>query len=144
MTAPERFIRWQSIVREQLSSASNTVLGLSTGIIAFLAAHLVNRELAPPRPESLYVASCLLLSFSIAAAVACALTRLNDYRITLKIVRQKDGHSDGAEVNSLRQTANLLGASTWILFHAQMLLFLLGGSFAVLAFILEVIGSRGT
>ncbi len=117
----DSFIRWQSITREHFSSVSNLVLGLATGLLAFLVSGI-----AYPKPANkcllvVDTGSMLLLAASVGMAVWCAINRLRDFRATAQLARSR---YKGEPVSSdERLETKVLGQLSWRLFSWQLVLF---------------------
>lgn len=112
------FVRWQAITREHLSSTSNLVLGLATGLLAFQSTLLLDHKLAVPCSFVFGVLSLAFLGGSVGFALWCAINRLRDFRLTAQIAhRRSNGEND---LNSEREEAKSLGKTTWHLFRAQI------------------------
>lgn len=129
----ESFVRWQGITRNYFSSVSNLVLGLSTGLLAFLVSGLTS-----PQPTSkclLFVgaASLFLLAASVALAVWCAINRLGDFRATAAIARSRWKNEP---INSAdRLESKVVGQLSWRLFWWQLVLFGFGSAGAALTIV---------
>lgn len=132
----ESFLRWQGITRDYFSSVSNLVLGLSTGLLAFLVSGLTS-----PQPDSrclLFVgtASVVLLAASVALAVWCAINRLRDFRATTKIARSR---WKGEPVNPTdRLESQAVGQLSWRLFWWQLVLFGFGSAGAAVSVVFRL------
>ena len=117
----ESFVRWQTVTRDYFSSVSNLVLGLATGLLAFLVSGVVP---SPPTSNCLLAVatgSMILLAVSVGLAVWCAINRLRDFRLTAQIARSR---YKGEQVSSdARQETKVLGQLSWLLFWWQLLLF---------------------
>jgi hypothetical protein len=117
----DSFIRWQTVTREHFSSVSNLVLGLATGLLAFLVSGLAH---SIPVNKCLLVTdtgSMILLAASVGLAVWCAINRLRDFRATAQIARSR---SKGEPVASdVRLETKVLGQLSWRLFWWQLVLF---------------------
>lgn len=129
----ESFVRWQGVTRDYFSSVSNLVLGLSTGLLAFLVSGLDSLQLTSKCFVFVGVASAVLLATSIALAVWCAINRLRDFRATTKIARSrwKGEAADPAD----RLDSKAVGQLSWRLFWWQLVLFGLGSVGAALTVI---------
>jgi hypothetical protein len=122
----ESFVRWQSATRKHFTATSNLVLGLATGLLAFVS----ERCLIAPRP-SCYVllasgTALLLLISSIGLALWCSINRLRDFRATAQIARQRANNQAAAAADHLETKA--LGQLSWRLFSWQLVLFGLGAA----------------
>ncbi|MGE8218488.1 MAG: hypothetical protein ACN6OU_01895 [Stenotrophomonas acidaminiphila] len=122
--AQESFVRWQTVTRDYFSKVSNLVLGLATGLLAFLVSGLTS---------SLPIAKCLLivgtvslalLALSVALAVWCAINRLRDFRATAQIARSRSKNEP--VLPDARQESEIMGQLSWLLFWWQLVLFGLG------------------
>ncbi|MFN3900210.1 MAG: hypothetical protein ACK4ML_07555 [Alishewanella aestuarii] len=132
----ESFIRWQGITRDYFSSVSNLVLGLSTGLLAFLVSGLVG---AQPAGRCLFIiATCamVLLAVSIGLAVWCAINRLRDFRATTQIARSR--YKDEPISSSDRQETKALGNLSWCLFWWQLVLFGIGAGGVAITIIVQM------
>lgn len=122
--AKERLVRWQGITREHFSSVSNLVLGLATGMLAFLVKTPSDLKTTDGCLLALSVTSLVLLASSVAVAISCAYNRLRDFRKTAQIARQR---SNGEPVpTGDRLEAKVLGEISWRLFGWQLGLFASG------------------
>jgi hypothetical protein len=120
----ESFVRWQANAREQFSSVSNLVLGLSTGLLAFLTSGLVSPNTASTCMLIISVASLAALTGSIALGVWCSINRLRDFRATAQIARSR---CNGDLVESeARADTKVIGNRSWQLFYCQVTLFVVG------------------
>lgn len=119
----DRFIRWQTKTNEQLSAASNTILGLATGLSGFVGWLLFDKE-RDAFLAGFAVASLVLLSLSIALGVWCAINRLSDFRLTMKVANPK--YQNDPRLVEWREMNVCLGRRTWLLFRLQSLSFLIG------------------
>lgn len=115
----ERFIRWQGHTLSQLSITLSLLGGLS---VAGLGLSLALLQKDNFKPEGVFaalfliaLASLLVASFS---SVAATVTRLLDFRLTAKKVR--DGEID-EPLTMFGVTANGWGRATWRLFWCTAL-----------------------
>lgn len=132
----ETFVRWQSVTREHFSSVSNLVLGLSTGLLAFLVSGVAS---AQPRNNCLLVfatGSMILLAISVGLAVWCAINRLRDFRATTQVVRAR--WKDESVGSSDRQETRALGDLSWRLFWWQLVLFGFGAAGVAITVIMQM------
>lgn len=119
--AQESFVRWQAITRDYFSSVSNLVLGLATGLLAFLVSGLTTSQ---PNTKCLLIVgtiSLALLAASVVLAVWCAINRLRDFRATAQIARLRS--KDGPVPFDARQESKIMGQLSWRLFWWQLVLF---------------------
>jgi len=122
--AQESFVRWQAVTRDYFSTVSNLVLGLATGLLAFLVSSLSSSQ---PTTKCLLIVgtiSLALLASSVVLAIWCAINRLRDFRATAQIARSR---SKGEPVPSgARQESKIMGQLSWCLFWWQLVLFSFG------------------
>jgi hypothetical protein len=118
--AQESFVRWQGITRDYFSSVSNLVLGLATGLLAFLVSGLASSQ---PNTKCLIVGTVSLawLAASVVLAVWCAINRLRDFRATAQIARSRS--EAGTDPSGARQESKIMGQLSWRLFWWQLVLF---------------------
>ncbi|OOF20746.1 hypothetical protein [Salinivibrio sp. IB872] len=132
----ESFIRWQSVTRDYFSSASNLVLGLSTGLLGFLVSGLIGAQ--PASRCLLIIATCAmnLLAISIGLAVWCAINRLRDFRATTQIARCRYKNEPVSSCD--RQETKALGNLSWRLFWWQLFLFGIGAGGVAITIIVQM------
>ncbi|QEI13464.1 hypothetical protein [Cellvibrio japonicus] len=132
----ESFVRWQGITRDYFSSVSNLVLGLSTGLLAFLVSGFV--VVQPVSSCLLIIATCsmVLLAISIGLSVWCAINRLRDFRATTQIARSR--YKDEPVSSSDRQETKALGKLSWCLFWWQLVLFGMGSCGVAITIIVQM------
>lgn len=117
----ESFVRWQAITRDYFSSVSNLVLGLATGLLAFLVSGLNSSQ---PHAKCLLIlgtVSLALLAASVVLAVWCSINRLRDFRATAQIARSRS--KDEPVASGARQESKIMGQLSWRLFWWQLVLF---------------------
>ncbi|WP_144900707.1 hypothetical protein [Luteimonas cucumeris] len=117
----ESFVRWQGVTRDYFSSVSNLILGLSTGLLAFLVSGLASQQATTTCLLILGTISLVLLAASVVLAVWCAINRLRDFRSTARIarLRSKNEHVPPGD----RLETKILGQLSWRLFWWQLVLF---------------------
>lgn len=132
--AQESFVRWQAVTRDYFSTVSNLVLGLATGLLAFLVSGLLSSLSTTKCLLVVGAVSLVLLASSVALAVWCAINRLRDFRATAKIARSR---SKGEPVSpDARLESRIMGQLSWRLFWWQLVLFgfgAVGGAITVVA-----------
>jgi|SRR5581483_28171 len=133
IVANKSFVRWQSATRKHFTVTSNLVLGLSTGLLAFVS----DKFLVPPRPcycvLIIGVVALLSLTGSIAMALICSINRLRDFRATAQIARKRAENGSGPSADRLETKA--LGRTSWRLFWWQLVLFGIGVATSVIALV---------
>jgi fumarate reductase subunit D len=132
----DSFVRWQAATRDHLSSVANLVLALATGLLAFQSTLLLEHKLSSYCAFGFAFASLFLLSASVVFALWCAINRLRDSRLTMRISRlRQKGDTD---LQELRDESKSLGKATWRLFCFQVSLFGLGAGCSALAVVVQV------
>ena len=130
--AHESFVRWQGITRDYFTAISNLVLGLSTGLLAFLLASLLSQP-ATRCISVIGTVSLIFLSASVGIAVWCAINRLRDFRATAKIARARS-KSQPVQPEARLET-KVMGELSWRLFWWQLVLFAFGAAAVAIAVI---------
>lgn len=122
----ESFVHWQTVTRDHFSSVSNLVLGLATGLLAFVVSGFPFLQLTSKCLLFVSTGSMLFLAASIGLAVWCAINRLRDFRATAQIARSR---SKGESVSpDARYNTKVLGRLSWRLFWWQLILFVFGAT----------------
>jgi hypothetical protein len=138
----ESFVRWQAITIVQLGYVIGLLLTIAIAMLGFAFAQIKDATWSPtPCEKFVFSGGLVLLTFSIAFALACAINRLCDFRETTKIARDrekwlrkgyKEPEIDGL-LNLRREHTENLGKCTWILFWCQAATFSLGALFLIIA-----------
>jgi hypothetical protein len=120
----ERFVRWQSNTIAQLSAALSLFSGLSIAALGFLFSLLRDPEFVPRGAyATVFLVALFGFFLSTVAGVAAVITRLLDFRLTAKKVRD----SAGEEVLTFFGTdASGYGRATWRLFWVLVVAFAVG------------------
>lgn len=131
----DSFIRWQSVTREHFTLTSSVVLGLSTGLLAFVS----ERLLTSPHPSCIVLltggVAILLLVLSIGLALWCSINRLRDFRATAQIARSQ-GRGVQAPPEDRLET-KILGERSWLLFWWQLTFFGVGATTSAIALLMR-------
>jgi hypothetical protein len=123
----DTLIRWQKEQREQLGSAIALLFGISSASLAFCASLLTIDSLTLGDDKTWFFLSAVtFFVLAILASVGATLSRLRDFRVTVKIVEKRDKPEEKAEVEKLRVRSRRLGELTWWLFYAQLFTFCVG------------------
>jgi hypothetical protein len=124
-----RFTRWQSITIAQLGYAINLVLSFSVASLGFaLSLAKETAQLASNCwAKHLLLFSIVLILFSIGAGLLCVINRLEDFKKTESIARDKErGELPPCEYARRRAETVELGKRTWRLCFWQIRLFCSG------------------
>ena len=123
--AQKSFVRWQGITRDYFTAVSNLVLGLSTGLLAFLLVSLLSKP-ATTCISVIGTVSLIFLGSSISIAIWCAINRLRDFQFTTKIARARS--RDKPISSESRLATKVMGKLSWNLFWCQLVLFAFGAA----------------
>jgi hypothetical protein len=131
----DSFIRWQSATREHFTLTSSVVLGLSTGLLAFVSERLLTGS--HPSCSVLLIggAAVLLLVLSIGLALWCSINRLRDFRATAQIARRRDRKEQVPPEDRLE--TKILGERSWLLFWWQLTFFGFGAAISAIALLMR-------
>ena len=122
----ERFIRWQSRLIEQSAYLNNLLTTIGIATIGFMFS-LVSKEFNPSCCQKLLITSGLFIVFlSTLFGILGAITRLFDYRATLKKIRLEIKKDSGETIGEFRKLYKVYGSYTWCFFHSQSITLLLG------------------
>ena len=124
----DSFQRWQDRTIEQLGRTSNLIIGLAGGGLALTITVL--REDKPILTcfdmALLYVYSSALV-LSIAAGLLVTVNRLDDFRLTAQIARNRTKQNYTPEqIEDMRADSRAYGKWTWRFFVSQLILFTVG------------------
>jgi hypothetical protein len=134
-TGNESFVRWQATTISQLGYAINLILSLSVASLGFSLLLIKDQDFRPGFWTRLLIdLSVAFLILSVCVGVGCVINRLQDFRKTASIARdRKDWQNVGLtkeetdlKLRERRATVERLGKRTWKLFYAQISTFILG------------------
>jgi|SRR5690554_1422889 len=125
INSDDRFIRWHSSLRNQVSFSNNLLLSISIGIIGYVFNLMLNDSIILKSSNKCWIEIGLIITLlSIIFGVLTNLTRIVDFRLTLeKIKKELKQETDIAKVKALSKT---FGNITWFLFYCQIGTFFLG------------------
>lgn len=84
----ERFVRWQTVLRNQLTFLNNLLLTISIGVVGFLLTLLKDPYFEPTYCKKFFFTFGFILIFvSVLFGLLTAYSRLMDYRRTLEKIR---------------------------------------------------------
>jgi hypothetical protein len=136
MDNKERFIRWQAILRDQLTFLNSLLLTTSIGILCFVFSLLKNPQFNIQGCHKVLFSSGLILIFlSALIGLFTALNRLCDFRITTQKIKSEGNGSGNLE--SLKELMKMYGKVTWTLFYSQIITKILGVISLFIALCLE-------
>ncbi len=124
----ERFVRWQSELRQSLSTHAALVAAFASGGVGFVGSILNDTEARFGGCTSwLILAAGVFFLLSLFLALFISFNRLRDVRSTLEILRHRRDKSSDEIITELQTRTAELGKTTWALVYWQF------GTFAVAA-----------
>ena len=117
------FVRWQGRTITQFGFATNLLLGLATGELAFLFGVALNRrDDLTTTGYVTFLMSVVLLAVSVVVGCWLALNRLTSFRTTAQVARRRQ-NSRTDDIDRLRARTRRLDERSWCLLWAQVVLF---------------------
>lgn len=121
----DRLIRWEQNRRDLLGNANTLLFAVAGASLAFCASLIADEDICFGCWRSVFfIFSVALFALSLAANLKAALTRLEDARYTVKIIRAEEKQPD--EVKKWKHESERLGEQTWTLLRQQVYLFAWG------------------
>jgi len=121
----DRFVRWHSNLRQQVTFTNNLLLTISIGITGFIF-NLLNTENLGLNccNKQLIKIGLIITIISIILGVLTNISRIIDYRFTLKKIKKElEKEPDLTKLKSLKK---VFGNITWFLFYSQVLTIFFG------------------
>lgn len=132
----ERFIRWQAVLRNQLTFLNSLLLTISIGIIGFIISLLNNSGFNLICCQKILFTFGLILVFiSILMGLSTAFSRLLDFRTTVKKIRKETKGSSKFDLENLKDIMDLYRKTTWFFFYSQVITLGLGIIILMIAFL---------
>lgn len=111
----DRFVRWQTNLRNQVSFTNNLLLTISIAISGFLFNQIIKEDFTVN--NNFCYGLCLLI-LSIFLGITTNISRIIDFRLTLKKIKTEfDNKSD---IDNLKYWSKTFGNITWVLFYCQI------------------------
>jgi hypothetical protein len=122
-TKKDNYIRWQNIRINQLGFANNLIIALATALIGYILnfLQLENTDLNIVQKVLFWIGSGLII-ISIGLGIFVVINRLEDFRLTAQIAKNKDFK----DLEEDRDKTKKLGKRTWCAFIWQTSTFLIG------------------
>ena len=138
MNSTNRFVRWQAILRDQLTFLNSLLLTIAIGAIGFSISALgqCNFYLTFSQ-KAFFTSSLIVLIASVALGILVGISRLRDFRLTLRKIQTAKSGADQDTDESNDEKIRFYGNITWTLFYIQTgfsFIGLLGLSIAFLMF----------
>lgn len=120
INSDERFVRWQTVLRDHLTFLNNLLLTISIGVVGFLLSLLKDPSFNPVCCEKFFFTSGVILTFlSILLGIATGFSRLIDFRETVKKIKKELKGDSFSEIADLKERIGLYSKFTWWLFYFQ-------------------------
>lgn len=133
MAGSEAARRWEARRIDQLSAVNNLLIALATGLLAVAGQLLFAEKVVPEARSSQMLWTLGLVAASIVCGVACAISRLLDFRLTACIAGLSTPE-EAARKERVRWWAHAFGGVSWALLWLQLAAFGAGAvAFGVLA-----------
>jgi len=131
----ERFIRWHAVLRDQLTFLNSLLLTISVGIIGYVFSLLNSQDFNLICCQKVFFTFGIILIFiSFLMGLLTAISRLLDFRTTVKKIREETKSSDQGDLKELKELMDLYGKTTWIFFYSQIITFGIGTINLIIAF----------
>ena len=131
----ERFVRWQNVLREYITFVNNVLLTISVGILGFAFSILDNPDFNPKCSQKVFFTlSLITLLICILFGIITCISRLYDFRTTLKKIRNE------LKLENFEKEKNkmeIYKKTTWCFFNIQLFTFLFSTSSLTISFILK-------
>lgn len=111
----ERFVRWQTNLRNQVSFTNNLLLTISIGICGFFFNLVIKEDFTI---SDTFRAGIYILLLSVFLGIIANISRIIDFRLTLKKIKTE--FDNKSNIEDLKYWARTFGKVTWILFYAQI------------------------
>lgn len=133
----ERFVRWQAILVNHVSFVNNLLLTISIAIVGSLISMLSESEFRPICVSKLFFTTGLFTIFSSSVfGFIVTISRLADFRKTVKKVKGEASGSSKTELHTLKVQMKIYGKITWCLLYIQIGTMFLGSLLLAAAFII--------
>jgi len=138
---PESFIRWQAVLREQLTFASNLLLTFSVATLGYCLSLLQKDSELSVSAQRLEFLAAISQASSLVLGTILVVNRLRDFRLATKIARRREEGATDAQLAEDRTKAKKLGGRTWCLLWLQAGTFAIG-AVLVAAGVLMTVAAR--
>lgn len=136
MSNDDRFVRWQSVLRDHISFVNNLFLTISVAIIGFLISMMAENEFHPLSGQKVLFTTGLIITFvSIICGFVATISRLIDFRVTLEKIKGEINGSSKGDLKNQKNSMKLYGAVTWLFLYSQIITLTLGSILLSIAFI---------
>lgn len=108
------FIRWQGKTLEQLGFVNNLFIALASGFLILEAQSIFSKKFLQPCEALLIGLSVILVFASLIVGGFLAINRLQSFRSTSQIARQRET-GQKVFISDLRKQVDNLDSKTWIM-----------------------------
>lgn len=125
INSDERFVRWQTILREQLTFLNNLLIGISVAVLSGLVSLLQDTAFKPEHFGKFFFSlGFVLLFISSLIGLVVALLRLHDYRLTVYKIKSQLESAHPSELQTMKELMKDLGTKTWSFLDWQVYTFI--------------------
>lgn len=126
INSDERFVRWQTILREQLTFLNNLLIAISVAILGGLVSLLQDNDFEPVHWGKFFFSTGLFLLFiSSLIGLLVALIRLHDFRLTVHKIKSEIESAHPSELQTIKDLMKDVGSKTWRFLDWQIYSFIL-------------------
>lgn len=124
LNSNDRFIRWQTNLRNQVSFTNNLILTISIAICGFIFNLLIKESfIIASDIKSKFRYGIILLIVSIFFGIITNISRTIDYKLTLKKIKKE--LEAKSNLDEIKFWKNTFGNITWFLFFSQVITLLI-------------------
>ncbi|EKT3964538.1 hypothetical protein AAIP55_002101 [Flavobacterium psychrophilum] len=116
----DRFVRWQTNLREQVSFTNNLFTVISVGIAGFFFNLIIQQNfIISCENKIVFRLGIILLIISILLGTLTSISRTIDFRLTLKKIKVE--LENGNNLDDLKYWKKTFGKLTWFFFYSQII-----------------------
>jgi hypothetical protein len=130
----ERFVRWQGRLIEQSAYLNNLTITIGTAVMGFCISLLTETPPFKCTEGAYFNLGLVTLLFSILFGFCGCITRLYDYRTTLKKIKREEEKATESELADLVKIYQTFGRATWMFLYLNVGLLLI--SIAIIGVVL--------
>lgn len=132
------FVRWQGRSIEELGKSINLLLTLSLAMIGFTIAKLLGEFIfLSCSAKTLILLGNSVLLVTVFLILILIRNRINSIRKTAQIARKREKNTTEG-IEALRHTVRSIDKTTWALFNASIICFLVGQGLTIIGFVIEI------
>lgn len=135
MNSNDRFVRWQSVLRDHVSFVNNLFLTISVAIVGFLISILSEKDFYPHcGQKTLFTIGLITIFISIICGFILTISRLVDFRTTLGKIKSEINNSSQEVLKDQKESMILYGSVTWFFLYSQIVTLIVGSIFLAITF----------